>query len=86
MKIKGAMTIGVGALVGTGTVVASVLAAYFTRLNATNEKISTVRSDVMAEISLDRQNVAGIQEAVNTLKATVDKQNDLLVQILRAVK
>lgn len=80
---KGQITIGVAGLITGISMAAAVLASYFTTTNTQNERITTVKADVINEISSDRQRITAVETDIRSIKENMTEQRNDIKEILR---
>ena len=81
---KGQITIGIAwtALLTT----TSVLGVYFTNQSLVTEKVNTVKTEIYQDISVNKQEIAALKEAVLTIKESQAEIRSDIKQILKLVK
>lgn len=83
---KGQLTFGIGAIIATGTLIASVLTSYFTTANTQDRAINASEVRVTQRVTDTNERVAKLEEAVTTIKESqIETQKDIK-EILRRIK
>lgn len=83
---KGNFTLGVGTVITLGSIMASSLTSYFTTINTQAAQMNEVKSELKEDISIDRQRIATVEEAIKTIKDNQMEQRNDIKEILKFVK
>jgi uncharacterized protein (UPF0333 family) len=83
---KGTISLPIAAVGGIILTVLSGAAAYFTTVNAQNDKVNGLRGDTQIELGKDRERITAVETDIKTIKDyQLESRNDIK-ELLRRVK
>lgn len=83
-KTKGLISIPLTLAISVGMVVIGGITVFWKTAGSTDGKINEVKTEVLADISEDRQRISTLEEAVKTIKEdTSEIKDNLLILIQR---
>lgn len=80
------MNFGIGIIWTVVVSTASVVGVYFTNQTAIAQKVNDAKTEFAKDISSDRQDIATLKEAVNTLKENSTETRNDVKEILKFLK
>lgn len=80
------MTIPIAVAFTGATLLVSIVGSYFTSQIQTQAQVNEVRTDLSKDITMDRENIAALKEAVDTIKDQTKQTQTDVKEILRLIK